>query len=52
MLGTFVGALFLGLVQSIAAAQFGGGYRDLTVYLMFFIVLALRPQGLFVRRTT
>lgn len=50
VLGTFVGALFLGLVQSLAAAQFGGGYRDLTVYLIFFTVLALRPQGLFVRR--
>lgn len=50
VLGTFLGALLLGLVQSLAAAQFGGGYRDLTVYLLFFIVLALRPQGLFVRR--
>ena len=52
VLGTFLGALLLGLVQSVAAAQFGGGYRDLTVYLLFFIVLALRPQGLFARRAT
>lgn len=51
VLGTLMGALVLGLVQSLAAAQFGGGYRDLTVYLIFFIVLAVRPQGLFVRRT-
>lgn len=50
VLGTFAGALLLGLVQSLAAAQFGGGYRDLSVYLLFFIVLALRPQGLFARR--
>ncbi|MFD0636694.1 hypothetical protein ACFQ9X_39105 [Catenulispora yoronensis] len=48
--GTFAGALLLGLVQSLAAAQFGGGYRDLSVYLLFFVVLAVRPRGLFVRR--
>jgi Branched-chain amino acid ABC-type transport system, permease components len=47
--GTFAGGILLGLLQSLAAAQFGGGYRDLVVYLMFFLVLALRPQGLFVR---
>jgi branched-chain amino acid transport system permease protein len=50
VLGTFAGALLLGLVQSLAAAQFGGGYRDLSVYLVFFVVLALRPQGLFARK--
>lgn len=50
VLGTFAGALLLGLVQSLAAAQFGGGYRDLSVYVVFFIVLALRPQGLFAGR--
>lgn len=50
VLGTFAGALLLGLVQSLAAAQFGGGYRDLAVYLLFFIVLAVRPQGLFARK--
>lgn len=50
VLGTFAGALLLGLVQSLAAAQFGGGYRDLSVYLVFFVVLAVRPQGLFARK--
>lgn len=50
VLGTFAGAVALGLVQSLAAAQFGGGYRDLAVYLSFFFVVALRPQGLFARK--
>jgi len=50
ILGTFLGALSLGVVQSLAAAQFGGGYRDLAVYVLFFIVLAVRPEGLFARR--
>lgn len=49
MLGTFAGAVLLGLVQSLAADQFGGGYRDLAVYVVFFVVLAARPQGLFAR---
>lgn len=49
VLGTFCGGLLLGLVQSVAAAQFGGGWRDFTVYALFFIVLAIRPQGVFVR---
>ena len=48
--GTFAGAVLLGVVQSVSAAQFGGGYRDLSVYLLFFVVLAFRPQGLFARR--
>lgn len=51
VLGTFLGAISLGVVQALAAAQFGGGYRDLAVYLLFFGVLAVRPQGLFVRST-
>ncbi len=50
VLGTFVGAMGLGLVQSIAAVQFGGGYRDLAVYLVFFAILVIRPQGLLSRR--
>ncbi len=49
VLGTFAGALVLGLIQSVAAQVFGGGYRDLAVYLVFFIVLAARPQGLLTR---
>ena len=50
MAGTFVGGLVLGLVQSMTAQVFGGGYRDLAVYLLFFVVLAIRPTGLFGRR--
>lgn len=49
VLGTFCGGLLLGLLQSVAAAQFGGGWRDFTVYLLFFIALVIRPQGLFAR---
>lgn len=44
--GTFVAGLALGAVQAIATEQFGGGYRDLVVYLLFFAVLVIRPTGL------
>ncbi|MFT4288054.1 branched-chain amino acid ABC transporter permease [Nocardioides sp.] len=47
--GTVVGALLLGVVQSVAVEMFGGGYRDLAVYLVFFLVLTARPQGLLSR---
>ncbi|MFC5034659.1 branched-chain amino acid ABC transporter permease [Streptomyces sp. So13.3] len=50
VLGTLAGGIVLGLLQSLAAAQFGGGYRDLAVYCVFFVVLVFRPQGLFARR--
>jgi branched-chain amino acid transport system permease protein len=49
VLGTFCGGLLLGLLQSVAAAQFGGGWRDFTVYALFFVALVIRPQGVFAR---
>lgn len=49
VLGTFCGGLLLGLIQSVAAAQFGGGWRDFTVYVLFFVALVIRPQGVFAR---
>lgn len=48
--GTFLGGLLLGLLQSEAVLLFGGQYRDLAVYLAFFLLLAVRPHGLFGRR--
>jgi branched-chain amino acid transport system permease protein len=48
--GTFLGALGLGLVESVGGSVFGDGYRDLVGFIVFLIVLSLRPQGLFGRR--
>jgi len=47
--GTFVGALVLGVVESVGAAFVGDGYRDFIGLVVFLIVLTLRPQGLFGR---
>ena len=48
--GTFFGALGLGLVESAGGSVFGDGYRDLVGFVVFLIVLSIRPQGLFGRR--
>lgn len=48
--GTFVGALALGVVESVGGAFFGDGYRDFIGFAAFLIVLSLRPAGLFGRR--
>jgi branched-chain amino acid transport system permease protein len=48
--GTFVGGVLLGLLQAVAVSAFGGAYRDLAVYLAFFLILATRPNGLLQRR--
>jgi branched-chain amino acid transport system permease protein len=47
--GTFLGALLIGLVESIGAAFFGDGYRDFIGFVAFLVVLSVRPQGLFRR---
>ncbi|HEY7039708.1 MAG TPA: branched-chain amino acid ABC transporter permease [Methylomirabilota bacterium] len=49
MLGTFVAGLFVGVAEAISAATFGGPYREVIGLVIFFVVLVLRPQGLFGR---
>jgi branched-chain amino acid transport system permease protein len=44
--GSVVAAVILGVVQSLTAYSFGGGYRDLVAYVVFLAVLAFRPRGL------
>lgn len=48
--GTLVGAVTLGVVESVGAAFVGDGYRDFIGLAMFLVVLSIRPQGLFGRR--
>jgi branched-chain amino acid transport system permease protein len=50
ILGAFVGALILALVQQFAAAQFGTQSAVPLSYAVALIVLMLRPQGLFGQR--
>jgi len=50
VVGTLVGGLALGLVESFAAAFLGDGYRLFVGLVAFLVFLALRPAGLFGRR--
>lgn len=45
--GVFAAGIFLGVIQSVSVSVFGGGWRDVVVYVVFFLALAIRPQGLF-----
>jgi branched-chain amino acid transport system permease protein len=47
--GTLLGAIMLGVVESVGASIFGDGYRDFIGFVAFLIVLSVRPQGLFGR---
>jgi branched-chain amino acid transport system permease protein len=47
MLGTFLGGIILGLVQTLGGYFFGSGSQMLIVYVIVLVILAVRPQGLF-----
>jgi branched-chain amino acid transport system permease protein len=49
MFGTFAGGLVLGVAEAVSATVFGGPYREVVGLLIFFVVLVVRPQGLFAR---
>jgi len=49
ILGTLIGGILLGVLQSLAGVTLGDGYRDLVGLVLFLAVLAVRPQGLFGR---
>jgi branched-chain amino acid transport system permease protein len=44
--GAVVGGLALGLIESHSQWLFGPQYRDLIAYLILFVLLAVRPSGL------
>ena len=50
VLGTLVGGLTLGFLQSLGGLTLGDGYRDLVGMAVFLLVLAFRPDGFLSRR--
>ncbi len=44
--GALVAGLLIGLVESLSAYLIGPVYRDVIVYILFVLVLWVRPQGL------
>jgi branched-chain amino acid transport system permease protein len=47
--GVLIAGIALGLLQSVSVSLFGGGWQDVVVYVVFFLALAIRPQGVFRR---
>jgi branched-chain amino acid transport system permease protein len=47
--GTFIGGLVMGLAQTLGGYFIGAGAQMFVAYLIVFIVLGARPQGIFGR---
>ncbi|HEU0265522.1 MAG TPA: branched-chain amino acid ABC transporter permease [Geobacterales bacterium] len=51
-MGTVVGGLVLGLLESFGAGFVSSAYRDAIAFVILLLILILRPQGLFSRGDT
>ncbi|MCL6477876.1 MAG: branched-chain amino acid ABC transporter permease [Peptococcaceae bacterium] len=49
--GTFIGGMILGVAQTVSGYYLGATAQMLFAYLIVLIVLIIRPQGIFGRRT-
>jgi branched-chain amino acid transport system permease protein len=47
ILGALVGGLLIGLAESVMQWQFAAGWRQLVTFSVLYVLLLVRPQGLF-----
>ncbi len=47
--GAVAGALLLGVLESLVAGIFRAAYKEAIAFLVLFVILLFRPQGLFTR---
>lgn len=45
--GSVVGGVIIGIAEALAVAFLGGSFRSATAYIILFLVLLIRPSGLF-----
>ena len=45
--GAFLGGILLGVLETLAAAYLGAGFKDSIGYIAIVLILLFRPQGLF-----
>jgi branched-chain amino acid transport system permease protein len=50
VVGTLIGGVSLGVVESVGGSFFGDGYRTFIGLVVFLAILAFRPEGLLGRR--
>jgi branched-chain amino acid transport system permease protein len=51
VLGALIGGLFVGVVESLSGLYLGESLGQIGIFVMFILVLLLRPNGLFGERT-
>jgi branched-chain amino acid transport system permease protein len=51
MYGAVVGGLLIGVLDNLAASYVSASFRDTFVFAIAILVLLVRPQGIFGRRT-
>ncbi|MCM0081457.1 branched-chain amino acid ABC transporter permease [Geomonas sp. Red32] len=51
-LGTVLGGLILGTLESLGAGWISSGYKDAIAFLILLLILFIRPQGLFKKGET
>ena len=48
--GAVIGALILGIVETLSVAYISSSYRDAIAFGVMFLILVIRPTGLFGKR--
>ena len=51
-LGTVIGGLLLGILESLGAGLISAGYKDAIAFIILLCILFLRPQGIFGKKET
>jgi branched-chain amino acid transport system permease protein len=46
IIGATLGGILIGVAESVSATYFGSGWKDVCVYVIFLLVLLLKPSGL------
>jgi branched-chain amino acid transport system permease protein len=46
VIGATLGGILIGTAESLSAAYLGSGWKDICVYVLFLLVLLLKPSGL------
>lgn len=51
-LGTVLGGLLLGLLESLGAGYLSASYKDAIAFIILLLILFIRPEGLFKKKET
>jgi branched-chain amino acid transport system permease protein len=46
VIGATLGGILIGIAESIGGVYFGGGWKDVVVFVLFLLVLLFKPSGL------